>query len=82
MLVEVPLTTTADFAREQVVGLFRAMEQAGLWKPTALAAALSKRNMTRLEDLRTKAEIGRFMNESWRAAREALALFDGADGEG
>lgn len=81
MLVEVPLAGTAMFAREQTEGLFRAMEQAGLWRATALPAALSKRGMMRLEDLRTKVKSDQFMNESWRAARTALALFDG-EGEG
>jgi hypothetical protein len=55
-------------SREQIDALFGSMQHEGLWGPNSLAAALAKRGISTLDELKPKAEADKFLREAWAAA--------------
>jgi hypothetical protein len=69
-----PGSLTKIQAVEQIDALFAALYSQGIWKENALAAALAKRGKTTLDDLKTRPEAVKFLDDAWQAAKKAVAV--------
>jgi hypothetical protein len=67
-----PTCSTAKEAHAQIDALFGALEHEGHWKQGALAAALRKRDLNDITDLKTKADAVTFLKEAWAAATKKV----------